>query len=214
MNVLKKFINDLLNRPMKSNLLAYYPRLNSNSKIQKKELLHFSPEVIEREFQNTIAQLENDRFQYELGKAIREFKADLLLARSLTSKKETEATSLPTVKKKGPLEQLKQDQSQIAKYFKVLSPYEAQSHKKNIQLSQTLSGYLALYHAIINNNVKSIYDLDRIDDSVRRLILKNCADVKTFNSLVNRCWEITTNVTGSLIHQMQFVGSNLSKIYV
>lgn len=112
------------------------------------------------------------------------------------------------------IQQRMKDLQQESKHFKRLDPHEVTDINKATAWALRLSQFEALYNAIISNEVRTMYDLDRLTDSDRDFILSTTPDLSTFESLVQHAWNISRDINGlSPIARKQRIADALSKTF-
>lgn len=118
--------------------------------------------------------------------------------------------------KRSPIQQMQHDRRQESKYFRMnLEDWQVQQivAKTDYRHRLELNDFVRLYDTVISNQVRDMYDLDRLDDQARRIVLAPCVDKKTFDKLVAKCWAISGDCPAKPgIHRGQWIASHLDKI--
>lgn len=78
----------------------------------------------------------------------------------------------------------------------------------------TQRDYLNLFHAVIDNGLRTVNDLPNLNDKVRDLILNRVWDKPTFMKLIRIAWEINRDAPPNRgITRTQFIHNRLSKVF-
>lgn len=116
-----------------------------------------------------------------------------------------------TVEKK--MSDINLEKEYFPKSFDLPSWKIAEHHWKQGR-TMTLPNYLALFSAVMDNNIRTVDDLTRIDSKTRDTILSRVISKPGFLKLIKTCQEIQRDApTNSGIVRNQFIMDRLSKVF-